>query len=147
MSTTGLNQWRFDSRSIDDPMLSILSLCGSGLQSSNITTSKRLRDGKTDELLSGEDLGDNLPLDFLATKIEDGRQTNDRARHETCSEHYNLLITSEPPLTITVTALAMACQLLIDNHLVEIIKLLGFDDSTHELQTLQMLSRTHAHSR
>lgn len=82
-------------------MLAIFSLHSSGLETSNVASSKGLRDGQANGLLARQNLGDDFSLDGVATEVEDRRKTNNRARHE----------------TIAVTSASSASELLCDDQL------------------------------
>lgn len=54
-------------------MLSILSQFSGSLNARHVTTSESLADGQRDELLAGEDLGYDLPLDLFTGEVDNLR--------------------------------------------------------------------------
>lgn len=69
---------------IDDPVLPILCLLGVGVEAEHVRSSMSLGDGETNEFLSGEDFGEHFPLQFFRAEVHDGRETDDKATHDTC---------------------------------------------------------------
>ena len=70
---------------VNDPVLSVLGLLGVGLETKHVRPSVGLGNGEANELLPRKDFGKNLPLQFLGTKVHDGRKTDDQTAHDACT--------------------------------------------------------------
>lgn len=64
------------SRSVDDPMFTVFSLCSCRFQTGDIASCKGLGNSKANELLARQNLGNDFFLNLLATKIENRREAN-----------------------------------------------------------------------
>ena len=104
---------------VDDPVLAILRLRGSSLETHDIGASESFRDCQTDELLPTENLAGNALAQFGVTKVEYGRETNNGASVK----------------TISVPASTDAGNLLLYDKLVEVVELSGKVSLSHSRST------------
>ncbi len=109
-------------------MLAVLGEGGGGAETHDVGTGKGLRDGQADELVTSKDRLDDLILEFLGTEVHHGGQTDDHTALE----------------TVTETTSADTDELLGEDQLVEVVKLLALD-AGKELATVEVLAGTHAH--
>lgn len=115
---------------INDIMLPIRRLLRSRPDSRDITARKRLRNSQTHVLLPTQALvRQTIPQPCVVRPLPHGRQTDHHARH----------------VPVLEPSRHAARQLLRDDQVVEIVKLVSLDRAAHQLPAVQMLAGPQAH--
>lgn len=115
---------------VDNVVLAIRRLDGRGADAGNVGARKGLGDGEAQLLLAGKDLIGDLPLPRLVVgKVEHAGQANGHARH----------------VAVLEAALHGARELLADDEVVKVVKLVALHDAAEEAHALHVLARAEAH--